>query len=80
MPTTKDAIEEALEERFGETLAVPENSGDLEPLTKILRRRVCRSYSDRPVEPGLTKLLCAAALSAAAQSSFVSAGSTGRSL
>lgn len=63
-----DAVAAALRERFGEEVAVPAGLEGLESLARIARRRVCRSYSDRPVEPDLLRLLCACALSAPSKS------------
>lgn len=63
-----EAIESALRERFGEEVPVPADLDGVERLARIAGRRVCRSYSDRPVEPDLLRLLCACALSSPSKS------------
>ena len=63
-----EAIGAALRERFGEEVPVPADLDGIERLARIAGRRVCRSYSDRPVEPDLLRLLCACALSSPSKS------------
>ena len=65
---TSEAIGAALRERFGEEVPVPADLDGIERLARIAGRRVCRSYSDRPVEPDLLRLLCACALSSPSKS------------
>ena len=66
--SAKDAIEAALRQRFGEEVPVPAGLDGVERLARIATRRVCRSYSERPVEPDLLRLLCACALSSPSKS------------
>jgi nitroreductase len=63
-----DSIRMAIRERFAEDVTVPADLGGLKGVAQIVRHRVCRSYSDRPVEPELVRLLCACALSAPSKS------------
>jgi nitroreductase/FMN reductase [NAD(P)H] len=62
------AIADALQARFGETLAIDERLSGLDALARIAGRRVQRRYLDRPVDPALLRLLCACALSAPSKS------------
>ncbi len=62
------AVADALQARFGETLAVDETLADLDALARIAGRRVHRRYLDKPIEPALLRLLCACALSAPSKS------------
>ena len=62
------AIADALQRRFGETIAVDENLSGLDELARMAGRRVHRRYTDRAVEPSLLRLLCACALSAPSKS------------
>src|SRR5690242_20006677 len=62
------AIVDALQRRFGETVAVDENLSGLDELARMAGRRVHRRYTERPVEPSLLRLLCACALSAPSKS------------
>lgn len=68
MPDHASSIRESLNRRFGETLAVDEDLAGLDTLARIAGRRVHRRYTERPVEPGLLRLLCACALSAPSKS------------
>lgn len=61
-------IQRALERRFGETIGVPNDIAPLTELAAIASRRVHRTYSDRPVNDELVRLLCACALSAPSKS------------
>ena len=58
----------ALLERFGEPVAVPPDLAALPALAQLAARRVHRTYSDRPVNDELIRLLCACALSAPSKS------------
>jgi nitroreductase/FMN reductase [NAD(P)H] len=62
------AIADALQARFGETLAIDEHLSGLDALARIAGRRVQRRYLDRQVDPALLRLLCACALSAPSKS------------
>ena len=68
MPDHAANIRDALNLRFGETLAVDENFPGLDALARMAARRVHRRYTDRPVDPKLLRLLCACALSAPSKS------------
>jgi nitroreductase len=61
-------IEDALAERFGETLPVDADLAGLDELARIAGHRVHRRFLPRPVEPKLLRLLCACALSAPSKS------------
>lgn len=63
-----EMIRAAFEERFGEEIALPPGLSGLEEIARIASHRVCRRYSDRPVEPDLVRLVCACALSAPSKS------------
>ncbi|MBL8699259.1 MAG: nitroreductase family protein [Alphaproteobacteria bacterium] len=60
----------ALDRRFGDAdgLAAAAPHHALGGLTALATHRVIRGYSDRPVDPALVRLLCAAALSAPSKS------------
>src|SRR5262249_17906204 len=58
----------ALRARFGEDVPIPEVAAASVKLTGIARHRPIRSYSARPVAPGLVRMLAAVALSAPPQS------------
>ena len=62
------AIADALQHRFGETLAVDENLPGLDELARLAARRVHRRYTTGAVDPKLLRLLCACALSAPSKS------------
>src|SRR3954452_8781781 len=62
------SIRESLNRRFGETLAVDDNLAGLDELARLAGRRVQRRTTDRAVDPGLLRLLCACALSAPSKS------------
>ena len=70
MPDAKSAqaIRDALNRRFGETLAVDESLPGLAAHARLAGRRVHRRYTDRPVDSDLLRLLCACALSAPSKS------------
>jgi nitroreductase/FMN reductase [NAD(P)H] len=68
MTDNASSIRDALHRRFGETLAVDESIQGLDALARIAGRRVHRRYTDRAVDPGLLRLLCACALSAPSKS------------
>ena len=61
-------IELALRDRFGEEISVPEDVGPAGELANLARRRVHRTWSDRPVSDELVRLLCAIALCAPSKS------------
>jgi nitroreductase len=61
-------LKEALDARFGETFEVDPALPGLEELARIAAHRVHRRYLDRPIAPGLLRLLCACALSAPSKS------------
>jgi nitroreductase/FMN reductase [NAD(P)H] len=70
MPNTlahEDLIQ-ALAERFGERFDIDPSLAGLDELVHIAAHRTHRDYLDRPVEPALTRLLCACALSAPSKS------------
>src|SRR5262245_20474640 len=63
------ALDTLLEKRFGASHLTC--AGDLSPeIARILGRRTIRRYTARPVEPQLTEVLIAAALSASSKSDF----------
>ena len=70
MPHTKsaNAVSDALQARFGETLPVDESVVGLDELARMASRRVHRRYLDRAVDPALLRLLCACALAAPSKS------------
>jgi FMN reductase [NAD(P)H] len=61
-------IEEALAERFGETLPVDPGLAGLDELARIAGHRVHRRFLPRELAPELVRLLCACALSAPSKS------------
>jgi nitroreductase/FMN reductase [NAD(P)H] len=65
---TAAAIEAAMQERFGEPIAVDSALAGLDTLASIAAHRTHRRYADRPVPPELLRLVCAAALSAPSKS------------
>jgi hypothetical protein len=64
---TRNSIERALLERFGEKVAVDPGLSGLNELAKIVGHRSHRQYSPRPIER-LLRLLCACVLSASSKS------------
>src|SRR5688572_8066623 len=58
------SIEDALDERFGETFAVDPKLPGLDELARIAGQRSHRRFEPRAVDPALVRLLCACALSA----------------
>ena len=67
-PKSIQTIRDALNHRFGETLAVDETLSGLDELARIAGRRVQRRYTERAIDPDLLRLLCACALSAPSKS------------
>jgi nitroreductase/FMN reductase [NAD(P)H] len=67
-PNSAQSILDALQHRFGESIAVEENLSGLNELARLAGRRVHRRYTERAVEPELLRLLCACALSAPSKS------------
>src|SRR5215831_3489535 len=63
-----ELIEELLAERFGTKCPVDPGLGGLDELARIAGHRVHRRFLPRPIEPALTRLLCACALSAPSKS------------
>jgi nitroreductase len=70
MPSSNSAkaVADALQARFGETLAVDEDLAGIDALARMAGRRVHRRTLDKPVDPALIRLLCACALSAPSKS------------
>ena len=62
------ALKSALEERFGEAIAVPGDLAGVGTLAGIAAHRTYRSYTAQSVEPELVRLLAAVALSAPSKS------------
>ena len=58
----------AIERRFGEKVAIPDDLQGGETLVRIARHRSMRRYDGRPVSDELVRLLCAVALSAPSKS------------
>ena len=67
-PSPRQALADALQERFGEAPEIPAELGRLDALAAIAARRVHRKYSTRPVSAALVRLLCASALCAPSKS------------
>lgn len=67
MSLTQD-LEAFLEQRFGERVAIDPALQGAERIGTIVKHRVIRRYSDRPVDPELLRLICACALSAPSKS------------
>ena len=70
MTTSKSEqmLADALAARFGEVPAVDAEYAGLDELSRLAARSVHRRYTDRAVDPGLIRLLCACALSAPSKS------------
>jgi nitroreductase/FMN reductase [NAD(P)H] len=66
--TLADQIQQAIEARFGERLAVDPALAGLDALAKLATRRVHRRFTGRPIEPTLLRLLCGCALSSPSKS------------
>ena len=66
--TLASQIESLVESRFGERIPVDPGWPGLDRIVTIVKHRVIRRYSDRPVEPDLLRLICACALSAPSKS------------
>ncbi|MCW5604861.1 MAG: nitroreductase family protein [Burkholderiales bacterium] len=67
-PSLSQHIEAALEERFGERIAIDSSLAGLEELAHIAGHRSHRKYAQRPVTPELLRLLFACAFSAPSKS------------
>jgi FMN reductase [NAD(P)H] len=67
-PNSAQSILDALQHRFGESIAVEENLSGLDELARLAGRKVHRRYTERALEPELLRLLCACALSAPSKS------------
>src|SRR5271170_1610640 len=85
--TLADQIQQALEARFGEHLAVEPALPGLDALAKLAAHRVHRRFTRQPIEPALLRLLCACALSSPSKSDLqqgdivlVGSGQTARHL
>ncbi len=61
-------IEAFVERRFGEPVAVDPEWMGLDHIDSIIKHRVIRRYSDKPVDPEMLRLVCACALSAPSKS------------
>jgi nitroreductase/FMN reductase [NAD(P)H] len=61
-------LETLLEQRFGERIAVDPALDGLERIESIVKHRVLRRYSDKPVDPELVRLICACGLSSPTKS------------
>ncbi len=61
-------LEAFLEQRFGERIAVDPALDGLERIESIVKHRVLRRYSDKPVDPELVRLICACGLSSPTKS------------
>jgi nitroreductase/FMN reductase [NAD(P)H] len=61
-------LETFLEQRFGEPVAVDPALEGLERIESIVKHRVLRRYSDKPVDPELVRLICACGLSSPTKS------------
>lgn len=61
-------IEAWLRDRFGEEMAVDPSWPGLDRVEPIVKHRAIRRYSARPVDAGIVRLICAAALSAPSKS------------
>jgi nitroreductase len=68
MADAADTIRDALQRRFGETLAVDDRLPGLDALARMASRRVHRRYNEQTIDPALLRLLCACALSAPSKS------------
>jgi len=66
--TPQIRLEAALEQRFGERLAVPTGTPGIEELTRMAEHCSHRKWTPRPVEPELMRALFACALSAPSKS------------
>jgi len=61
-------IAAASEKRFGERIEVDPNTPGLAEIARMLEHCTHRKWTERPVDPGLLRLMCAAALSAPSKS------------
>lgn len=64
----REDLADLVEARFGERFAFPEPEAGTATLARLLGRASCRKYRPDPVDRGLLRLLCAAALSAPSKS------------
>ncbi|RPI48016.1 MAG: NADPH-dependent oxidoreductase [Betaproteobacteria bacterium] len=65
---TAAKITAAIERRFGEPIDVDPATPGLDEIARMVEHCTHRKWTDRAVEPGLLRLLCAAALSAPSKS------------
>ena len=68
MADAAETIKDALFQRFGEHIEVPQDLPGRDELARIACRGVCRRFLARDVAPELLRLLCACALSAPSKS------------
>src|SRR3954471_13806394 len=68
MTDHSSSIRDSLNRRFGETLPVDDSLPGLDELARLAGRRVHRRSTNRAVDAGLLRLLCACALSAPSKS------------
>jgi nitroreductase/FMN reductase [NAD(P)H] len=68
MADAAGTLKEALFQRFGDHIEVPQDLPGLDELARLASRRVCRRFLARDVAPELLRLLCACALSAPSKS------------
>ncbi len=64
----REDLADLVETRFGERFAFPEPKAGAATLAGLLGRASCRKYRADPIDRGLLRLLCAAALSAPSKS------------
>jgi nitroreductase/FMN reductase [NAD(P)H] len=67
-PDLAHELEAILEQRFGERIAASDAFEGLDRIESIVKHRVIRRYSTKPVDPELLRLICACALSAPSKS------------
>ena len=68
MDDARAALAEHLHTRFGTRPDIPADIEGVETLARMANHRTIRAYAARPLEPGLTRLLAAVALSAPTKS------------
>ena len=66
--TARDRLKRHLTARFGTEPSIPDDLAGAETLAGMANHRTIRAYADRPVDPALTRLLAAVALSAPSKS------------
>ena len=71
MPDPKSRTVAALQDRFGEHLAVPDQTQGLNTLASLAEHRVCRDYLDQRVDEDLLRLVMACGLSAPSKSDLM---------